>query len=177
MNVDLSILKECQPTKARQNQVKFHENEVLLSVFKMALGAIWVFECEFIVQVEKFSWQNEMEWVGDHRAVVGRHAETVLSETEAETTLQTPSVALQALKVKEKGIEIENNEMGGTPDAVLKRKTSEADEETKKVEEMHLREKAEKLTSLKRIKGNSARKVRNNLLAVEEKPAEMFLAS
>lgn len=109
--------------------------------------------------------------------MVGRHAETVLSETEAETTLQTPSVALQALKVKEKGIEIENNEMGGTPDAVLKRKTSEADEETKKVEEMHLREKAEKLTSLKRIKGNSARKVRNNLLAVEEKPAEMFLAS
>ena len=113
--------------------------------------------------------------MGDLRAVVGKHAEIVLSETEAETTLQTQSAALQVLKVKEK--EIENSEMGGTPDAVQKKKTSEVNEETKKTEEMYPRGKAAKLTLLKRIKENSGRRMRNNLLAVEEKPAEMLLGS
>ena len=112
--------------------------------------------------------------MGDHRAVVGRHAEIVLSETEAETTLQTQSVALQVLKVKEKEIGIASNEMGGTPDVALKRKKNEADEETTKVGEMYLRERVVKLTSLKRIKESSARMVRNHLLAVGEKPTEMF---
>ena len=143
----------------------------------MALGASWVFEREFLVQVEKFSWENEMEWVGDLRAVVGKYAEIVLSETEAETTLQTQSAALQVLKVKEKEIEIENSEMGGTPDAVQKKKTSEVDEETRKIEEMYPRGKAAKLTPLKRIKENSARRMKNSPLAVEEKPAEMLLGS
>lgn len=115
--------------------------------------------------------------MGDHRAVVGKHAEIVLSEIEAEITLQTQSAALQVLKVKEKGIETVNNEMGGTPDAVLKRRMSEVEEETKAPEEIYPRGKAAKLTSLKRTKGNSVRKVRNNLLGVEEKPAEMFLGS
>lgn len=110
--------------------------------------------------------------------MVGKHAEIVLSETEAETTLQTQSTVLQVLKVKEKGAtEIENSEMGGTPDAVQTRKTSELEEGTKKTEEMFPRGRVPKLTSLKRIKESSARRVRNPLLAVEEKTAEKFLGS
>ena len=115
--------------------------------------------------------------MGDHRAVVGKHAETVLSEIKAETTLQTQWAALQVLKVKEKEIEKENNEMGGTSDVVLKRKTSEADEEMKKVEETYPKGKAAKSMPLKRIKESHARSLRNNLLAEEVNPAEILLGS
>jgi len=115
--------------------------------------------------------------VGDHRAVVGRHAETALSEIKAETTLQTQWAALQVLKVKEKEIETGNNEMGGTPDVVLKRKTNEADEEMRKVEEMFPIGKAAKPMLLKKIKESLAQSLRNNHLAEEVNLAEILLGS
>ena len=109
--------------------------------------------------------------------MVGKHAEIVLSETEAETTLQTQLVARQVLKVKEKEIEIENNGMGGTPDDVLKRKMSEVDVEMRKVEEMYmyLIEKAAK--PLIRIKESHAQSLRNYLLAEEVNPTEILQGS
>jgi len=115
--------------------------------------------------------------VGDHRAVVGKHAETALSEIKAETTLQTQWAALQVLKVKEKEIEKGNNEMGGTPDVVLKRKTTEADEKMRKLEEMFPIGKAAKSMLLKKIKESLAQSLRNNLLAEEVNLAEILLGS
>lgn len=115
--------------------------------------------------------------MGDHRAVVGKHAETVLSEIKAETTLQTQWAALQVLKVKEKEIEKGNNEMGGTPDVVLKRKRNEADEEMRKLEEMFPTGKGAKPMLLKKIKESLAQSLRNNLLAEEVNPVEILVGS
>lgn len=108
--------------------------------------------------------------------MVGKHAETVLSEIKAETTLQTQWAALQVLKVKEKEIEKESKEMGGTTDVVLKRKTNEANEEMTKLEEMFPIEKAAKSVLLKKIKESLAQSLRN-LLAEEVNPAEILLES
>lgn len=108
--------------------------------------------------------------------MVGRHAETVLSEIKAETTLQTQWAALQVLKVKEKEIEKENNEMGGTPDVVLKRKRNEADEEMRRLEEMFPIGKGAKSMLWKKIKESLAQSPRNNL-AEEVNPAEILLGS
>ena len=107
--------------------------------------------------------------------MVGKHAETALSEIKAETTLQTQWAVLQVLKVKEKEIEKENNEMGGTPDVVLKRKRNEADEEMRTLEEMFPIGNQAKPMLLKKKKESLAQSLRNNLLAEEVNPAEILL--
>ena len=107
--------------------------------------------------------------------MVGKHAETALSEIKAETTLQTQWAVLQVLKVKEKEIEKENSEMGGTPDVVLKRKRNEADEEMRKLEEMFPIGNRAKPMLLKKKKESLAQSLRNNLLAEEVNPAEILL--
>ena len=107
--------------------------------------------------------------------MVGKHAETALSEIKAETTLQTQWAVLQVLKVKEKEIEKENSEMGGTPDVVLKRKRNEADEEMRTLEEMFPIGNQAKPMLLKKKKESLAQSLRNNLLAEEVNPAEILL--
>ena len=104
--------------------------------------------------------------MGDHRAVVGKHAETVLSEIRLETTLQTQLAAQQVLKVKETEI----NEMGGTPDAVPIREKSGVDDELMNEEEKCLIGKATKLTPLSeetQKKANNARSPTSSPLAEE----------